>query len=137
MSTTLAEKLKRAEASAEALRRELEVEQACGFAAALARATDAETAVATAREALAEAEQAWTRHRVAGCEATALTRADRAARGHAILNTRNDCDAALRNAAAARDAALEDLKAAAKAATTVAARVTAETDRSLPKWSAC
>jgi hypothetical protein len=131
---TLTEKLKQAEASAEALRRELEVEQACGFAAALARATDAETAVTAAKEALANAEQAWTCHKVAGSEATALTK-EREARGGAIWRSMRDCDAALRNAAAARDAALEDLKAAARAAAAVAARVTAETDRSLPKWS--
>ena len=133
---TLTEKLKQAEASAEALRRELEVEQACGFAAALARATDAETAIVAAKEAVANAEQAWTDHRVAGSAAAALTK-ERAARGHAILNTRNDCVSALRNAAAARDAALEDLKAAARAAAAVAARVTADADRSMPKWSGC
>lgn len=134
MSTTLAEKLKQAEASAEALRRELEVEQACGFAAALARANDAETAIVAAKEAFAEAEQAWTRHLVAGSEVAALTK-ERETRGHAILQTRRDCYVALRNAAEARDAALEDLKAAVKAAATVAARVTAEADRSIPKWS--
>ena len=133
---TLTEKLKQAEASAEALRRELEVEQACGFAAALARATDAETAIVAAKEAVANAEQAWTDHRVAGSAAAALTK-EREARGHAILTTRNDCVSALRNAAAARDAALEDLKAAARAAAAVAARVTAEADRSMPKWSGC
>ena len=136
MSTTLAEKLKQAEASAEALRRELEVEQACGFAAALARATDAETAIVAAKEALANAEQAWTDHRVAGSAAAALTK-EREARGRAILNMRSDCGSALRNAAEARDAALEDLKAAARAAAAVAARVTAATDRSMPKLSGC
>ena len=136
MSTTLAEKLKQAEASAEALRRELEVEQACGFAAALARATDAETAVAAAREALANAEQAWTCHKVAGSEATALTK-EREARGGAIWDSRRACYYAIRNAAEARDAALEDLKAAVKAAATVAARLTAEADRSIPKWRGC
>lgn len=131
---TLTEKLKQAEASAEALRRELEVEQACVFAAALARANDAETAVAAAKKALANAEQAWTDCKVAASAPTAYTKDSVEAR-HGALWAYRECHAALRNAAEARNAALEDLKAAAKAATTVAARVTAEADRSIPKWS--
>ena len=130
---TLAEKLKQVEASAEALRRELEVEQACSFATMLARAADAETAVSAARKAFADAGKAWAAHRVAGT--TERLDAERAQRGQTLRDALHARHGALRDAAKAREHALEDVRLAAAAAASVFLRVTSEADRSMPKLS--
>jgi hypothetical protein len=130
---TLAEKLKQAEASAEAFRRELEVEQACSFATMLARAADAETAVSAARKAFADAGKAWVAHLVAANNGGA--RCGRAERGQTLRDDLHARHGALRDAAKARERALEDVRLAAAAAASVFLRATSEADRSMPKLS--